>query len=748
MAISRRAFIVGGALTGGGLVLAYVLSPFSNLKRARALGASGDEILLATWVKIAPDGTVTVIVPHSEMGQGVHTALPMMLAEELDADWSHVRMEQAPADPAFANGALARGYLLGDYSIPGVLSGTADFAMRKAAELLHAQITGGSLSVRTTGVEGMRRTGAAARWMLIQAAAAAWAVPAGEIATEKSRLTHAKSRRSATYGEMASAAAKLDPPADLPLKPRDRYTIVGQSLPRFDIPAKIDGSARYGIDTRLPDMLYAAVRASPVFGGKVASFDPAKIAGRRGGVRALEIPGAVVVVADNYWRAKSALEALPVTFDEGPGASHSSESIFAGMEAALAKGGLKKDYAFGDVDGALRGATRVVEATYRIPYLAHACMEPVNCTAHFHDGKLEVWGGFQDGLGARVHAAKSAGLPLERVTLHHTAMGGGFGRRGSTLNYLDKAIAVAKQVDRPVNLTWSREEDMTQDNYRNASVAHMKAGLDASGRPIAWLHEFAEKHDPTEATWIAYGIANRAARYAVDTDPIPFGPWRSVDNSVHGFSIESFVDELAAAAGRDPFEYRRDLLADAPRHKAVLEAVAEMSGWGTPAPKGRARGISLKESFGSIVGQVAEVSVGADGRARVHRVWCAADTGEVVHPGGLSAQLEGGIIYGLTAALYGEISIANGRVVEKNFTEYPMVKMADAPQIEVKLVPSGARTGGAGEPGTPPIAAATANAVFALTGQRVRALPLRKQDLRGGPEKWQPEKGGNADRPA
>jgi isoquinoline 1-oxidoreductase beta subunit len=453
----------------------------------------------------------------------------------------------------------------------------------------------------------------------------------------------------------------------------------------------------------------------------------------------------VVVLADNYWRAKSALEALPVRFDEGAGASHSSESIFAGMEAAIAKGGLKKDYSFGDVDGALRGAARSVEQTYRIPYLAHACMEPMNCTVHLRDGKLDVWGGFQDGLGARVHAAKSAGLPLERVTLHHTVMGGGFGRRGPTLNYLEQAIAVAKQVDRPVNLIWSREEDMTQDNYRNASVARMKAGLDASGRPVAWLHEFAEKHDPAEATWIAYGIANRAARYATGTDPIPFGPWRSVDNSVHGFFIESFVDELAAAAGRDPFEYRRDLLAEAPRHKAVLEAAAAMSGWSSPAPKGRARGISLKESFGTIVAQVAEVSVDDDGRARVHRVWCAADPGEVIHPGGFAAQLEGGIIYGLTAALYGEITIANGRVVEKNFPEYPMVRMADAPAIETKILASGARTGGAGEPGTPPIAAATANAVFALTGQRVRELPLRKHDLRGAPKPWKPEQGGNTD---
>jgi isoquinoline 1-oxidoreductase beta subunit len=393
---------------------------------------------------------------------------------------------------------------------------------------------------------------------------------------------------------------------------------------------------------------------------------------------------------------------------------------------------------------ALRSAAKVVDQTYRLPYLAHACMEPMNCTAHFANGKLELWGGFQDGLGARMTAAKLAGVPWQNVALHHTAMGGGFGRRGPTLNYLEQAIAIAKQLDRPVNMIWSREEDITQDNYRNASVARVRGGLDSDGRPVAWLYEFAEKHDPAEATLIAYGIANRAARYASGTDPIPFGPWRSVDNSIHGFFIESFVDELAFAAGKDPFEFRRDMLADEPRHLAVLNGVAQMSDWGKPLPKGHARGISLKESFGTIVGQVAEASAGPDGRARVHRVWCAADPGEVVHPSGLAAQLEGGIIYGLTAALYGEISIADGRVVEKNFPDYPMVKMADAPVIQVMLMPSGARTGGAGEPGTPPIAAAAANAIFAATGHRIRALPLRKHDLSGPPEPdWRPEKSRN-----
>jgi isoquinoline 1-oxidoreductase beta subunit len=727
--ISRRGFIVGGALAGGGLVLGWALAPWSNLPRAREL-AGGDGALLLTWVKIAPDGTVTVIVPHSEMGQGVHTALPMMLAEELDADWSQVRMEQAPADPAFANGPLVHEYLRGDASVPKLLLGASHFTARKVAEFMSLQITGGSLSVRATGEDGMRGTGAAARWMLIQAAAAEWGVPASEIATEKGRLLHAASGRSAGYGELATRAADFDPPADLPRKSKSAYTIVGTSKPRFDIPAKVDGSARYGVDVRLPGMLYAAVKASPVFGGTLASHDASAAAGRRGVKQVVALPSAVAVVADNWWRAQQALAAVETKWSDGEGAAHDSASIFAGMEKALAQGGLEEDFSFGDADKALRGAVSVVERTYRVPWLAHATMEPMGCVAHWQDGKLELWGAFQDGLGARARAAQVAGVSLANVTLHQTAMGGGFGRRGSTLNFLDQAIAIAKEVDAPVSLIWSREEDMTQDNYRNASIARMRAGLDASGRPVAWLHEFTEKHDPEDATWIAYGIPNRAARFVNGTDPIPFGPWRSVDNSHHGFFIESFVDELAAEAKVDPFEYRRALLGEAPRHRAVLEAAARMSGWGAPLAAGRGRGISLKESFGTIVAQVAEVSIGDDGRARVEKVFCAADPGEVVHPDGFAAQLEGGIIYGLTAALYGEITIDRGRVAEKNFPDYPMVRMADAPRIEVEVVASGARTGGAGEPGTPPTAAALANAVFAATGRRIRELPLRKHDLR------------------
>jgi len=687
--------------------------------------------MLSTWLRIAPDNTVTVIVPHSEMGQGTQTAMPMMLAEELDADWSLVRMEQAPADMAFANGSLAREYLRGDRSIPSWMSGTVDFGMRKVAEYMNLQLTGGSTAVRFTGVRGMRVAGAAARWMLIKAAAAKWGVPEGEIVAKQSMLTHA-SGKSATYGEMATDAAAFDPPVDPPLKAKADYTIVGQPVARFDIPAKVDGSARYGMDLRLPNMSYAAIAESPVFGGTLASVDEAPAMAMTGVKKVVKLPAAVAVVADNTWRAQQALAALQPVWNEGANANVTQASIFAGMDAALDKGEFTEDHATGDVDAALKAGGKVVDATYRVPFLAHATMEVMNCTAMFEGDKLTVWGGFQDGLGARARAARVAGLPMENVTLHHTVMGGGFGRRGSTLDYLDKAIAVARAVEGPVQVVYTREEDMTHDYYRHASVARMKGALDDQGRVVAWLHTFTEKHDPPEAITVNYDFPNRAARYADGTNPIPWGPWRSVDHTQQGFFIESFVDELAHAAGQDPFEFRRTQLTGAPRHKAVLELAAEMAGWGASLPEGRARGIAMREAMGSIVAQVAEVSLGEDGRVRVHKMWSAVDPGEVVNPATFTAQIQGGAIYGLTAALYGEISIDKGRVVQQNFPDYEMVRMADAPEHEVRFIESGARTGGAGEPGTAPTAPAVANAIFALTGQRIRELPFRKFDLTTG----------------
>jgi isoquinoline 1-oxidoreductase subunit beta len=730
--VSRRLFIVSGIAAAGGLAIGYALTPFSSLGRARKIAGKEGAAMLAAWVRIGTDNSVTVIVPHSEMGQGVHTSLPMMLAEELDADWSMVRMEQAPADLAFANAGLAQGFLSGGRSIPTVLAGTADFTFRKIAEAINLQITGGSTSVRFTGVEAMRRTGAAARAMLIKAAAQAWGVPETEITAKKSKLAHA-SGKSATYGEMALAAASFDAPTNVALKAKKDYTIVGKAIARFDVPAKVDGSAIFGLDLRMPNMTYAVVAACPVFGGNLVSVDEAPAKAMRGVKQVVKLADAVVVVADNTWRAKEALLALKPKWDEGPNAAVSSKSIFAAMDAALDKGDLKSDHSSGDVDAALKGAAKVIEASYRVPFLAHATMETVNCTVHFDNGKLTVWGGFQDGLGTRAKAAKFAGISIDDVTVHHTAMGGGFGRRGgSSLNYLKHAVAVAQQVPGPVQLVFTREEDMTQDYYRQASVSRMKGALDDKGKVTAWVHQFTEKFDPPEATMVNYDFANQASRYAKGLNPIPWGPWRSVDHTQMGFFIETFVDELAHAAGHDPFVFRRAHLTNAPRHKATLELAATMAGWDKPLAAGRARGIALRESFGTILAQVAEVSIGSDGRARVHSVWSAVDPGEVINPATFTAQIQGGAVYGLTAALYGEITIDKGRVTQRNFTDYEMVRMGDAPHHEVRFIESGAPTGGAGEPGTAPIAAAVGNAIFALTGRRIRELPFKNFDLKTG----------------
>lgn len=727
--VTRRLMIFGGvAAAGGGLAIGYGLLPYETLDRARQIGSKG-EAMLAAWVRIAPDNTVTVIVPHSEMGQGVHTSLPMMLAEELDADWALVRMEQAPADMAFANSGLARGFLRGDASVPSWLNGTADFGFRKVAEFMNLQLTGGSASIRFTGVDGMRRTGAAARAMLVKAAAQKWGVSEFDVEAKKSILTNKSTGKTMTFGEIATVAAKVSVSSDVKLKDKKDYTIVGQPIQRFDIPAKVQGKANYGIDVRLEKMSYAVIASSPVFGGKLKSVDEKPALQMRGVRQVVKLADAIAVIADNTWRAKEALAVLKPEWDEGAGAKLSSESIYALMNAALDADKLTDAIVIGDVDVALKNSKRVVEASYQVPYLAHATMEVMNCTAAFDNGKLSIWGGFQHGLEAKAKAAAAAGIPIDDVTLHHTTMGGGFGRRGNTVDYLIKTIAIARQVEGPVQVVWTREEDMTQDYYRNASVARMKASLDDNGSITAWSHRFTDKYDPFDALQIQYDIANQSVRYAENVNPIPWGSWRSVDHTQHGFFIETFMDELAHAVGKDPFEFRRAHLAKAPRHKATLELAASMAGWGQPLAAGRARGISIRDAFGTIVAQVAEVSLTADGHPKVHKVWSAVDPGEVINPATFIAQIQGGAIYGLTAALYGNIVIEKGRVVQQNFPDYEMVRMADAPVHEVKFIESGARTGGAGEPGTVPIAAAVGNAIFALTGKRVRQLPFSATPL-------------------
>ena len=729
---TRRGLITAGVVTGGAFVVGVAIRPGQRAGELAPLVAGDGETLVNTWVKIGADNRVTAIVPHAEMGQGVHTSLTQMLADELDADWALVSMLEAPAHEGYANYPLGRGYILGDIDIPRALVGTVDGAFLKVTQAMNLQITGGSSSVRATGVHGMRVAGAAAREMLMAAAAKSWNVPVSELSTESSRIVHAKSNRSAPYADFAAAAAEMTPPSKPRLKSRDEFRIMGRSTPRFDIPSKVDGSARFGIDAVVPGMKYAAVKACPVFGGTVASMNAAAAEATPGVRKVVDLGTAVAVVADGYWQAQQALAKVEVVWNDAHARGVSQDAIFEqfgrDMDRAREDGSGKSDVALGDADAALAGAAKVVEAEYRVPYLAHACMEPLNATAWIHDGVCEVWTGTQNPLGFRADVAKAIGYDDAKVTIHNHYLGGGFGRRAQS-DYAVQAAQIAKAAEAPVKLIWSREEDIRQDNYRPAILSRFKAGLDADGRPLAWVNQYVDKHEPADAPHIPYAIANQNIHYVDSPTHVRFGPWRSVDHSQHGFFTESFIDELAQAADKDPYEFRRDLLADAPRHRKVLETAAEKAGWGEPLPDGWGRGISLQKSFGSIVAQVVDVEV-KDGQVRVHRVVCAVDPGFAVSPDGLVAQMESGIVYGLTAALYGEVTIEGGAAKQGNFNDYPMVRMNDAPVIETHIVESGASLGGAGEPGTPGVAPALANAIYAATGTRIRELPVRKYDLR------------------
>ncbi len=734
MPMNRRRFLLGTAIVGGGLLLGYASTRPSKHQQANATRDGDAAPFLTTWLRISPDNTVTVLVPHSEMGQGVLTALPMMAADELDADWNLVRVEQAPATDLFANGVLVKGFATSlGVSIPRFLDGLATSATMKVAEIMNMQITGGSSSVRFTGEQGMRVAGAAARQMLLQAAALQLQVPASELSTRLSHVHHDASGRSLSYGELASAAAQFEPPANPVLKRPEQYTLMGRPIPRIDIPAKVDGTAPFGIDARPAGMLYAAVKTAPVFGSRLASVDSTSALQRRGVVRVVELDDAVAVVADNYWRARQALDAMAVSFESTANDAVTTQSIFAQYDQAL-QGELSEDVEQGDTPAALAAADSVVEATYRVPYLAHAAMEPMNCTVHFHDGVCDVWTGTQDNLGIRGRVASVSGLDENAVTVHAHYLGGGFGRRlPNATNTIDQATRIAIQFDVPVKTIWSREDDMQQDYYRPAVTSRFRAGFDAAGQLTAWENHYIGKNEPAEAAHTPYSIPHQSIAYADSPTHVPFGAWRSVAHSQHTFFLESFVDELAHHAGQNPYQFRLNLLADKPRHAAVLKAAAEQAGWDRNLPEGRARGIALQESFGSIVAQVAEVSIGETGEVRVHRVTCAIDCGRAVNPDTVRSQAESGVIFGLTAALYGEITIDKGAVVQRNFNDYEMLRLRESPEIDVVTIESGAALGGLGEPATPPIAAAVANAVYILTGQRVRELPLKNYRFTAAP---------------
>lgn len=720
---TRRTFIGVGGVIGGGLALGIGEFAFAPNRLKLAPDESlGDAVRLTTWIKLSPDNRVTVVVPHCEMGQGAQTGLAMMLADELDADWNLVGVEEAAALDEYAAGYMVRGF--------GGMGTPPEFLLRginhltyKIADWMNLQVTGGSGSIRFTGEYGMRTAGATARAMLIAAAAKRWNVAASECSASESAVTHPSGHR-ATYGELASDAASISLPGKPALKTREQFKIIGTPRKRFDIPSKVDGSAKFGIDAVQPDMLYAAIKAAPVFGAKLSSVNATDVKDMPNVLRVVELADAVAVVAKSYWQARQALDKLEPQFTLVENADADSATVFNNLSGALDTDDGGKVVERGQGRAALTG--NVLQAEYRVPYLAHATMEPMNAMAKVADGRCEIWTGTQDPLHARNVAAKAADVSKENVAVHNHQLGGGFGRRlPGTHDYVDQAVRIAKALSpQPVKLIWSREEDMRHDYYRSAVIGRYRATLAANGKPHAWAAHFTGDAGD-KAAELPYDIPHQAIYRSAYKNHVRLGAWRSVDHTQHGFFTEVFIDELAHAAGQDPFEYRRALLATQPRHLALLELAAAKAGWGTPLPANRGRGIALVESFGSIVCQVAEVEVNGSDIA-IKRVVATVDCGDVVDPSAGLAQIEGGILFGLSAALYGEITLDKGAVMQSNFHDHPVLRINEAPEIEAHFIASHAPRGGLGEPGVPPIAPAVVNAIFAATGKRIRELPIKR----------------------
>jgi isoquinoline 1-oxidoreductase subunit beta len=737
MMTTRRKFLIGTATTAGVLIVGYGFWPSHRRERADAMDAKPGERFLASWIKLADDGTITAVIPHCDMGTGIFTVLAQMAADELDADWNKVRAETAPADPLFANGALAEGFLLdsrnmtGD-SIPTFLQGAATSTFRKLAEIVKVQVTGGSSAVRMTGVYGMRVAGAAVREMLIQAAGARMNASPDAFHTEMSRVIHTSSGKSFTYGELAAEAVSYSPSSHPKLKSKNDFKLIGKPVHRLDIPSKVNGSAKYGIDTQVPNLCFAALRISPVFSGKLVSVDESPIVQNRGVKKVVKLDDAVVVVADRFWRARDAVNALQPVFDNSANGSVSSKTIRDRQNDALSNGPIKADTKTGNGAEALKNVT-VIERVYNVPYLAHAPMEPVNATAIYKtDGTLEVWSGTQDGLGARHFCAKAARLKMDQVTFHLTPSGGGFGRRLPEFwNFLTYTVKTAMAMPgTPVKLVFTREQEMQHDYYRPNVTSRFRATLAQNGLPSAWVNDYTSDGTVNDDAHIFYGIPNQAYGMAKVEAHVPTGPWRSVEASWHGFFIESFVDELAHEARRDPVDFRRGLLQEKARHLATLNLAAEKSGWGTPLPAGHGRGVAITECFGTIVAHVAEVEINDAGAVKVHRFTTAVDCGYPVNPDGFRAQMQSAVVFGLSAVLFGEITIDKGAVVEENFPDYNMVHLAECPSfIGIHFHESDAPLGGAGEPGVPPVAPAVVNAIFAATGTRIRELPIKNHSL-------------------
>ena len=648
MKMNRRRFILSSAVVGGGVLIGYSATRPTRHRRANNEMVQGAERFVTSFVKIDPSNEITIYVPHSEMGQGIHTSLSMMVADELDANWEDVNIEQAPALDLFANGDMIKGFAT-EFGVPNFLMGLVNASAFTVVEIMNLQTTGGSASIRFTGEYGMRPAGAAARQMLLQAAANQWEVSVDELTTELSHVHHNASGRSLSYGELANAAALLEPPEEPILKDRSQFKIMGKAISRNDIPAKVDGSAMYGLDAHSDDMLYAAIRLAPVFGTKLISVDATEALAQRGVKRVVELEDSVAVVADNYWRAKNALTLVKAEFEASENDNISSADIAARFDKELAENNGSKDVEVGDAESAFDSAADTIEANYRVPYLAHAAMEPMNCTVHAKGDTADLWTSTQDALAMKGRVASVAGLPEDAVTFHQTYCGGGYGRRlPFNWNMIDHATLIAKEFDVPVKTVFSREDDMQQDYYRPAVHSNFRASFDSNGQVTAWENKYTGPVQTPGAAHISYGIENQSIRIVDGDTHVPIAAWRSVDHSQQTFFTESFVDEIAHRSGINPYQFRMDLLQQHPRHRKVLEVAAEAAGYGQNLPEGHALGIAVQESFGSIVAEIVEVSMDADNKPAVHKVTCAVDCGWAVNPDTVEAQAESGIIFGLS----------------------------------------------------------------------------------------------------